>query len=82
MHLSQVFVGDEPVERFDAESEFSSRERGLPAERPLTQSFEIRWLEILRTVDDPQVLTAPALDPRLNEATLGVGDGLNGGKRL
>ena len=78
MHLGQVSVGDEPVECLDAESEFLPRERGLPSERPLAQSFEILRLEILRTVNDPQVLTAPALDPRLHEATLGVGDGLEG----
>lgn len=79
-HTEDAFVGaaewlftNEPFQRFDSESELTRSGRGLGAESGRAKPLQILWKQILRTVDNSQVLGTAAFGDeikRLNDHAL------------
>src|SRR5437868_15239521 len=70
MDSAQRLSAHKPLQSFDAEGKFSKGERAFLAQTTAPQPGEILVSRVIRSIDDPQVLAAPALDGRLGEAAL------------
>jgi hypothetical protein len=66
MRSTQRFFANETLESFDAQGELSACEGSLCAETTRTQSFEIFRHQILRPIDDAQILRPATLHRRLS----------------
>src|SRR5581483_779862 len=67
-HAPQGLAARHAVECFQAQCVFAQRERSLVAERAVAQAAEVFRLQVVRAVDDAQVLTTADLQARLGDA--------------
>jgi hypothetical protein len=61
MSSTQWLLSNKTVESFHAKSEFSARERSLRSETTRPQAFQVLGHQVLRSVDDAQILGPAAL---------------------
>ena len=68
MSEAKRLLAYKPIERFDPQGKLPTCKRALRTNRTGTEPLQIRWYQILGSVDDPQVLRSSALDRRLGDA--------------
>jgi hypothetical protein len=74
MDLAQRLLADESLQSLDAESEFAEGEGSLMAQTSNSQPSDVFVGCVIRAIDDPQILSAPALGGRLGKATFATED--------
>ena len=74
MNLVQRILPDKPFQRLHAKGEFLQGQVPFPAEGTFLQPLQMIRLQIFRTVDDPEVLAAPALDRGLQQGAVLFGN--------
>src|SRR5262245_10520263 len=67
VHAAQRLAPHEPLQAFDPECELAQGQGTLRGDPSLPKPFEILRCQILRTVDDSEVLETTALRRRLHE---------------
>src|SRR5215469_3223082 len=72
VHFSERFLANESFQCLDSQCKFPQSKRSLTRHTALPKALEICGARVFRTVDDPQVFFAPALDCRLNHASFAV----------
>src|SRR4051794_20123112 len=70
----QRLAGDEAVEGFHAERKFPESHGALCPKGPLAQPRQMLGCVVIRTIDDPQILSASALDGGLHHSASPLGD--------
>src|SRR6266849_3910180 len=74
MDPAQRLPADESLQSLDAESEFAEGEGSLVTQTSVSQSRDVFVGSVIRAIDDPQILSAPALHGGLGKATLATQD--------
>jgi len=74
MNLVKRILPDKPLQRFHAKGEFLQGQVLFPAEGTFFQPLQMIRLQVFRTVDDPEVLAAPALDCWLQKSAVLFGN--------
>src|SRR5215468_3338275 len=69
VYPEQRLAAGEPLQRLHPQRELAGRQRALPGQVAVPEPVEVGRDRVLGTVDDPQVLGATALHPRLGDAT-------------
>jgi hypothetical protein len=62
MRVTQWFLADESFKSFDTKRELAAGKRALRSNRTRPQPFEVLGKQVLRSVDDAEVLRATTLD--------------------
>src|SRR5688572_30819957 len=65
---AQRLAASEPLQPLDPQRKLTQGQPALPPDAAYPQPLQVRRLQVLRSVDDPQILRAPNLECRLRQA--------------